>query len=86
MMAGTSPSITGLTNGGYAVAFQGPTGNLWVYDSVSGGTEFGLGMMAGTSPAITVGAGGTWEAAFQATRVVSGRLKPGAPQRTLGWA
>jgi hypothetical protein len=40
MLAGTSPSITGLTSGGYAVAFQGPTTNLWVYDSVSGATEF----------------------------------------------
>ncbi|MFZ0770600.1 MAG: hypothetical protein WCA49_02205 [Candidatus Sulfotelmatobacter sp.] len=47
MMAGTSPSITGLSSGGYAVAFQGPTGYLWVYDG-AGGEEFPLGMKAGT--------------------------------------
>lgn len=84
MMAGTSPSITGLTNGGYAVAFQGPTGNLWVYDSVSGGTEFGLGMMAGTSPAITVGAGGTWEAAFQADTGSLWEAETGGAAKNLG--
>jgi hypothetical protein len=29
MMSGTSPSITTMTGGGYALAFQDHTGDLW---------------------------------------------------------
>ena len=62
MAAGTSPSITGLANGKYEIAFQANTGQLW---TVPDHGNSGDGMMAGTSPSITaVGSGYT--VAFQA--------------------
>ena len=33
MMTGTSPAITGAAGGGYEVAFQANTGNLWTVGS-----------------------------------------------------
>ena len=48
MMPGTSPSITGLANGGYEVAFQANTGYLYTIGSDMHGS-WGLGMMPGTS-------------------------------------
>src|SRR5581483_8775641 len=51
MMAGTSPSITGLPGGGYEMAFQANTGRLIAYGS-AGNTDTGQGMKAGTSPSI----------------------------------
>lgn len=49
--AGTSPAISALEGG--AVAFQAPTGHLWIY--VQGGTAHDTGalMAPGTSPSIT---------------------------------
>jgi hypothetical protein len=63
LMAGTSPSIAGV-EGGYQVAFQANTGNLWTAGAL-GTRDWGLAMMAGTSPSITAVAGG-FEVAFQA--------------------
>lgn len=67
MMAGTSPAITALTDGGYQVAFQANTGSLWtVHSGAAGGRNLALGMMAGTNPAITLQPNGSYEIAFQA--------------------
>jgi hypothetical protein len=51
--------------GGYVVAFQANTGNLWTVGADNRG-DWGLGMMAGTSPSIAVLPGGGYEVAFQA--------------------
>jgi hypothetical protein len=51
MLAGTSPSIAALPSGGYEVAFQANTGNLWTVGSADNG-DHKLGMLAGTSPSI----------------------------------
>jgi hypothetical protein len=64
MAPGTSPSITGLDNGGYEVAFQSSTGLL----STTGtkGTEnWNFPMMSQTSPSITWLTNGGYEMAFQ---------------------
>jgi hypothetical protein len=62
--AGTSPSITALSGGGYEMAFQANTGDLVSIGS-AGNRNWGFGMMSGTSPAITA-VGGSYEMAFQA--------------------
>ena len=64
MMAGTSPSITALSGGGYQIAFQANTGNLWT-TGAAGTADLGLGMRAGTSPSISA-LGGGYQVAFQA--------------------
>jgi hypothetical protein len=51
MKAGSSPSITGLTNGSFEVAFQANTGSLWSMGSDVHG-DWRLGMMGKTSPSI----------------------------------
>ena len=51
MMAGTSPSICALSGGGWQVAFQANTGNLWVVGEDNRG-DMQLGMMVGTSPSV----------------------------------
>jgi hypothetical protein len=51
MKAGSSPSITGLTNGSFEFAFQANTGNLWSWGSDVHG-DWKLGMMGTTSPSI----------------------------------
>ena len=69
MMKGTSPAISGLPAGGYEVAFQANTGNLWYVGQGSGSItrgDRGLGMKAGTSPAIAALPAGGFEVAFQA--------------------
>ena len=68
MMAGTSPSITALPTGGYLVAFQANTGDLWVVGSggASGPGNTAQGMASGTSPSITAPVTGGYEVAFQA--------------------
>jgi hypothetical protein len=66
MMAGTSPSVANLANGGYEVAFQANTGSLWTVGA-DNHDAWGLGMAAGTSPSITALAGGGYEVAFQAS-------------------
>jgi hypothetical protein len=67
MAADTSPSITGLANGSYEVAFQANTGSLWTLASgASGGRNLSLGMMAGTSPSLTSQGTSNYEIAFQA--------------------
>jgi Peptidase family M23 len=63
MAPGTSPSITGLSNGGWQVAFQGSNGNLWTTGRDVRG-DLGLGMAPGTSPSITAMEGGGWQVAF----------------------
>jgi hypothetical protein len=64
MMPGTSPSIHGLLSGGYQVAFQANTGDLWVLGTSWTG-DTGPGMAPGTSPFITV-INSSYEVAFQA--------------------
>ena len=50
---GTSPSIAGLSTGGYEVAFQANGSNtLYVYGPAGTGNT-GLGLASGTSPTIT---------------------------------
>jgi hypothetical protein len=65
MAAGTSPSLTRLTNGGIQVAFQANTGTLWTWGSAGTG-NLGFGMAAGTSPSITALPNGGYQIAFQA--------------------
>jgi len=65
VMAGTSPSITGLSGGGYEVAYQGTNGDLWTYGTGESG-DSGDAMMAGTSPSITALSGILYETAYQA--------------------
>jgi hypothetical protein len=52
MAAGTSPSITGLTNGNFEVAFQANTGHLWTVGSDYHG-DWDRGMASATSPSVT---------------------------------
>jgi hypothetical protein len=67
MMAGTSPSITGLPVSGWEVAVQANTGTLWIWGPDSGADDIGFPMMAGTSPSIAGLTGGGWELAYQAS-------------------
>ncbi|NII41124.1 hypothetical protein E9228_001771 [Curtobacterium flaccumfaciens] len=62
IMPGTSPAIVPLSDGRYAAAFQGTTGELWTWRGIAGtsgvATSTGRTMAAGTSPSITtVGSG-----------------------------
>lgn len=52
MKPGTSPSITGLSNGGWEASFQAPDGRLWVIGSDNKGA-LDLGLADGSSPAIS---------------------------------
>jgi hypothetical protein len=52
MGAGTSPSITVFAAGGYQIAFQANTKNLYTIGRLPGGNS-GLGMAPGTSPSIS---------------------------------
>jgi hypothetical protein len=65
MAAGTSPSLTRLTNGGIQVAFQANNGRLYTWGS-AGTADLGFGMAAGTSPSITALPNGGYQIAFQA--------------------
>jgi hypothetical protein len=69
VMAGTSPSIAGLTTGGYEIAFQPPSGALTVTGD-DGNQTLALGMAPGTNPAIAALPGGSWQTAFQANNNV----------------
>jgi hypothetical protein len=66
MAADTSPNMTGLSGGGYEIAFQANTGYLYTYSSSSGAAGTTLGMASGTSPGITLLADNNWEIVFQA--------------------
>lgn len=72
MRTGTSPAITALNNGGFEVAFQANTGDLWIAGSIGNlsigsglfASDLGFGMLANSSPSITaIGSG--YETAFQ---------------------
>jgi Peptidase A4 family len=65
MDAGTSPSVTALSGGGFEGAFQNSAGQLVVFGTALT-TNTQAGMMAGTSPSIAPGPSGTFEVAFQA--------------------
>lgn len=74
MAPGTSPAITALADGGFVVAFQANTGDLYTF-SVGGTSSTAIadgsknpthyGMEAGTSPSIASFTNNTWLAAFQ---------------------
>jgi hypothetical protein len=68
MWPGTSPSIAPAQNAGngYAVAFEGSNGDLWLTGSGPGAQDTGLGMMPGTSPSIAALSPGEYQVAFQA--------------------
>jgi hypothetical protein len=53
MMAGTSPSITGLAGGAWDAAFQDASGDLAVASSSGSVVESQFSMKAGTSPSIS---------------------------------
>lgn len=61
--AGTSPSITAVSNG-YEVAFQAYGGDLWTYGN-AGTADQKVGLAANTSPSIAALKGGGYEIAFQ---------------------
>ena len=65
MRAGTSPSITGLAEGGFQIAFQANSTRLWTVGR-AGNYDLGLEMMAGTSPSISALPRGSFEIAYQA--------------------
>jgi hypothetical protein len=65
MMAGTSPSVAGLSGGGYEVAFQSNAHDLWLRSSSGSQSDTTAGMGSGTSPAIAGLTSGGYEAAFQ---------------------
>ena len=54
-----------MPGGGYEVAFQANTSNLWVAGS-AGTRAWDLGMMAGTSPSIYAWPSGKYGVSFQA--------------------
>jgi hypothetical protein len=68
-MAGSSPSITMLSNEDPEIAFQASTtGDLWTYNTTTGvGVSSGLGEASGTSPSIAATPGADAEIAFQAS-------------------
>ena len=51
MAPGTSPSIAGLSGGGFQVAFQANTSALWTVGS-AGNRNWNLGLRSGTSPSV----------------------------------
>src|SRR5204863_59012 len=59
-----APSIVALPRGGYEVAFEANTNNLWTVGADNHG-DWRLGMMAGTTPSIARFGSG-YEVAFQA--------------------
>jgi hypothetical protein len=69
MAPSTSPSVAALAGGGYEVAFQTNTNQMWTWSSITGLHKWGLGMRPDTSPSIadrTDGKAGDTEVAFQA--------------------
>jgi len=64
MKAGTSPSITALPGGGFQVAVQANTGDLWSVGTI-GTKSWNVGMKAGSSPSITALPAGGYEIAVQ---------------------
>jgi cell wall-associated NlpC family hydrolase len=64
-----------LTGGGYQIAFQANTSNLWV-TGAAGTADTGLGMMAGTSPSITALPNGGYQILFQANTGEMWRYSP----------
>lgn len=49
----TSPAVTGLPGGGYAIAFQDASGHLRTVSSLGGSQDTGLTVTPGSSPSIT---------------------------------
>jgi hypothetical protein len=50
--AGSSPSITALTNGTFEIAYSAQNAGLHTYDATNGSVDRHLGMQAGTAPSI----------------------------------
>lgn len=61
----TSPAAARLSNGSYAIAYQGVEHDLWRYSPAEGGKHDYLGMAANTSPAVTGLPNGSYQVAFQ---------------------
>jgi glycosyl hydrolase family 16 len=64
MAAGTSPSVTGLEGGGYAVAIETNAHELFLL-AAGKNVETGIKMKEGTSPSVTATVGGGYEVAYQ---------------------
>jgi hypothetical protein len=62
----TSPAAARLSNGSYAIAYQGVEHDLWRYTPESGSRHDYLGMTANTSPAVTGLPNNSYQVAFQA--------------------
>jgi hypothetical protein len=78
----TSPAMAALTNGGWAVAFVQPSGEVAVYDSFTR-SFLNEGMAApGTSPSLASLPGGIWEVAFHGA---AGHLITGSDEGALQW-
>jgi hypothetical protein len=65
MNTATSPSITWLSSGGFEAAMQSNVGQLWLYNSTSGGVNTNDGMNSGSSPSITTLSTGNYEVAYE---------------------
>ena len=65
MMDRSSPSIAGLSNNGYEIAFQANTGWLWTVGD-AGWTATKLGLNSASSPSIAGSPAGGFESAFSA--------------------
>jgi hypothetical protein len=66
MWAGTSPSIAGLTSGGYVAAFNANSGELFT-DLIPGGAHNTTeGLKTGTNPSVAALPSGSYVVAFQA--------------------
>lgn len=76
----TSPAAARLSNGSYAIAYQGAEHDLWRYTPEEGGRHDYLGMAANTSPAVTGLANGSYQVAYQTNTNHLALAAPG------GWA
>jgi hypothetical protein len=83
MMAGTSPSITGLPGGGFQTVFHHSDGLLWGVSPTGVLSSLGLGMWQGSSPSVAA-AGGNFQVAFQASTGMLWTRYPNATAENLG--
>jgi hypothetical protein len=72
MDAASSPSIIGLANGSYEIAFEANTDDLDFFHTGGTALHTTLGMDAGTSPSIATASDGSFVAAFQSNNHFAG--------------